>query len=513
MEQKFKSTTQPQLQHIEPLFTLHAGNTLNSTTNSNNHAVSSICFVRNTNSHYADDDSDSDSDSEDDIKLRCSNLVLKPNDRQKEASQAATTAASLALHGALLASCHVNGDALLWDLSTRRIVCTFGNDDDSHRGRGPGLALRKLSDDNDNHSKFMYQTRGEGGTVSIHDLQSTTVKSILQLTTHSRTFCTASPCTNNVNLIALPSIRDSWATIRDLRVDPTHTPVCMIHGAGLVSCRHDWSLGSVEEEERRHGMLTSLSMVDSSDDCSRPVLGCGMESGSVFFHDLGMIGKSLPQKEESTTKWFHMPQPPCCSVKISRDPVLALDIVPSEQRKTIGENKYQKVTSVVAVAGCAGDALDLCDLPEEERGTISIIKTSIKDVTCANSSTTKDDISYEKTPNNNITTTMKASIRNKVSTCEIGQESAGGKPGVSTARFRPDGRMFAIGGWDKRLRIYGRSQGNLLAILKGHEDSVNAVDWAEDSNVSGVLATGSGDGRILLWRVFPHSKKNVFLER
>eukprot|EP00957_Ditylum_brightwellii_P138437 10551884-Ditylum_brightwellii.AAC.1 len=108
---------------------------------------------------------------------------------------------------------------------------------------------------------------------------------------------------------------------------------------------------------------------------------------------------------------------------------------------------------------------------------------------------------------------MKASIRNKVSTCEIGQESAGGKPGVSTARFRPDGRMFAIGGWDKRLRIYGRAQGNLLAILKGHEDSVNAVDWAEDSNVSGVLATGSGDGRILLWRVFPHSKKNVFLER
>eukprot|EP00957_Ditylum_brightwellii_P194089 14781019-Ditylum_brightwellii.AAC.1 len=114
----------------------------------------------------------------------------------------------------------------------------------------------------------MYQTRGEGGTVSIHDVQSTTVKSILQLATHSRTFCTASPCTNNVNLIALPSIRDSWATIRDLRVDPTHTPVCMIHGAGLVSCRHDWSLGSVEEEERRHGM----------------------------------IGKSLPQKEESTTK-------------------------------------------------------------------------------------------------------------------------------------------------------------------------------------------------------------------
>ena len=91
--------------------------------------------------------------------------------------------------------------------------------------------------------------------------------------------------------------------------------------------------------------------------------------------------------------------------------------------------------------------------------------------------------------------------------CEVtsgNNEVAGGKPGVALCRFRPgDGRIFAVGGWDKRLRIFDRSaaaKSAPLAILRGHIQSVNAMDWAPDAAESGLLATGASDGRIYVWR-------------
>ena len=83
-----------------------------------------------------------------------------------------------------------------------------------------------------------------------------------------------------------------------------------------------------------------------------------------------------------------------------------------------------------------------------------------------------------------------------------------GKPGVNICRFRPDGRVFAVGGWDRRVRIYSRTNAKLVRILKGtHLSSVTTLDWvrSEDDLMSdGVLASGSEDGTISLWRAFPH---------
>jgi len=64
--------------------------------------------------------------------------------------------------------------------------------------------------------------------------------------------------------------------------------------------------------------------------------------------------------------------------------------------------------------------------------------------------------------------------------------------------------VFGVGGWDRRVRIYDRmGEATPLAILKGHEDSVTAFDWAPDSQRTGFLASGAGDGRIYIWRCFP----------
>jgi hypothetical protein len=40
------------------------------------------------------------------------------------------------------------------------------------------------------------------------------------------------------------------------------------------------------------------------------------------------------------------------------------------------------------------------------------------------------------------------------------------KEGVSDAVLRPDGRVFAIGGWDGRVRLYSYKKATPLAILK-----------------------------------------------
>ncbi len=101
---------------------------------------------------------------------------------------------------------------------------------------------------------------------------------------------------------------------------------------------------------------------------------------------------------------------------------------------------------------------------------------------------------------------MNAIIRAKTRTCSV---SSGGKVGVSTCRFRPDGRVLAVGGWDHRLRIFGRTSSKPLAILRGHESSVTAADWANNAATSGLLATGAGDGKICIYRVFPHSSRSI----
>ena len=132
----------------------------------------------------------------------------------------------------------------------------------------------------------------------------------------------------------------------------------------------------------------------------------------------------------------------------------------------------------------------MSELPEKDQGTVSTIKVKLVD-----DSSAEDDTSCSF---------MKASIRAKTRTCSV---DSGGKVGVSICRFRPDGRVFAVGGWDHRLRIFGRSSSKPLAILRGHEESVTAMDWSDNAAVSGLLATGANDGRVCIYRVLPHSSR------
>lgn len=78
--------------------------------------------------------------------------------------------------------------------------------------------------------------------------------------------------------------------------------------------------------------------------------------------------------------------------------------------------------------------------------------------------------------------------------------------GVSELSIRADLRLFAVAGWDRRVRIYSSKTHKLVALLRLHGGSVYSVDFAppdsQDASV-GLIATGSKDSRIALWQLFP----------
>eukprot|EP01083_Nonionella_stella_P132325 402263_1 len=349
------------------------------------------------------------------------------------------------------------------------------------------------------------------------------------------------------NLIATPSKHEAFAQLWDIRIGGgmgnKSKSVGVIHGAKMN--------GDDVSKWRDEGMLTSLKLSSSyhlgeggidSDGGSgsgsdgkrygggqTTFLACGMESGKIFIHDLRMTGK-----EEFQVTAQDIIETEACSVSFGINPILCLDSYQSCDEKIKVKDKDKEAgsagtlitrstatrsgihldtachklkNSLIVIAGKAADAAELMTKPEHDRGTVAVIKaTSLKDVPM-------DDNYPESTPTTHPSRIrMGARVRAKVGTCRLSNElSNNGKPGVGVCRFRPDGKVFAVGGWDKRVRIYSRTSANILTTLRGlNEESVTALDWAggeisEGLMREGVLASGSNDGKISLWRAFPHN--------
>ena len=75
-----------------------------------------------------------------------------------------------------------------------------------------------------------------------------------------------------------------------------------------------------------------------------------------------------------------------------------------------------------------------------------------------------------------------------------------GSGGLSSLCVRPDGRIFAAGGWDHRVRLWQWRNQKPLAVLKHHTATVNVVHF---SPCSRWLASASNDRTIALWNLFP----------
>ena len=203
-------------------------------------------------------------------------------------------------------------------------------------------------------------------------------------------------------------------------------------------------------------MLTGLAMTACEN--GRPILACAMDDGTVTFHDVART---------------HVP------FQLSKtEPIVALDVAPSSTT----------ASSVVAVAGLAGMPEDVLQLPKSERGRVCLLKATLD--------ATKQS--------------WRVRERARMLTCRIDEKSYG-KPTASVCRLQPpNGRLIAVGGWDKRVRIYDRSNANQLAILRGHRSSVLTVDCADDAHESGLLAS-CDENEIHVWKCFAKNTLRFWL--
>ena len=67
--------------------------------------------------------------------------------------------------------------------------------------------------------------------------------------------------------------------------------------------------------------------------------------------------------------------------------------------------------------------------------------------------------------------------------------------GVTTVAYRPDGKVFATGGWDNTIRIWS-AEGKSLRSMKAGSRNVTAVAFSKDGQL---LASSSGDGVLRVW--------------
>lgn len=74
-------------------------------------------------------------------------------------------------------------------------------------------------------------------------------------------------------------------------------------------------------------------------------------------------------------------------------------------------------------------------------------------------------------------------------------------PGIADVKIRPDRKILATAGWDRRIRIFRWSTMKPLAVLTFHSATVHCVAFADD----GLLAAGSGDQRISVWSLYSRS--------
>lgn len=97
------------------------------------------------------------------------------------------------------------------------------------------------------------------------------------------------------------------------------------------------------------------------------------------------------------------------------------------------------------------------------------------------------------------TTTSHLTLPSPISIeCKLELRNAG--VGSVAIRHR-DQRIFATGGWDKRVRIWDYRRPRPLAILKAHTGAVNCLAFSPTEG-DNLLVSGSADTRIACWSIY-----------
>jgi len=398
---------------------------------------------------------------------------------------------------------------------------------------GPGLALGRIGGNNDiyndNGNYFWYQSRDSNGTITIHDPNTitttdtcsssssltTTCSALSTYHTGSTSFCKAASISSTSNdsmgggydkLLALPYAFDDdnrnrvggggshRVALRDIRVNPHSRPVAIVRpGSNNNETGGKAERGpSSSPSSSKSGMVTSIaltalpsSLSSKTSSSSTMILACGMESGTLFLHDLRYLSGCFEEKEKhdrNDRKAFHHQQQQHqphhqhqnqhqyqqqqqqqeqqhkqhqqqqqqqqqqwntpyfarvvsrSSLSLSVDPILSLDglVLPSlEQQPSTSVyhniNDNNKNNNVGFVAGCAGGRyLD----PGEIKERIFVIDVAVKNDKDKDHDDSIDDMRNIDGNDNFISSshTLDTHVTAAAATCRIG--GTGGSTGV-----------------------------------------------------------------------------------
>ena len=73
--------------------------------------------------------------------------------------------------------------------------------------------------------------------------------------------------------------------------------------------------------------------------------------------------------------------------------------------------------------------------------------------------------------------------------------------GLNSIALRPDGKVYATGGWDRRIRVFSAKSHKKLCVLQLHDGSLNCVTFTV-GQPSGLLVAASSDALISLWNIY-----------
>ena len=356
---------------------------------------------------------------------------------------AEVTAARLGLldsHGnPLLFSGSSDGELRAWSLSTHRPVATVA----AHAGSSV-LAVHMLGGER-------LLSQGRDGVARVWDARDNLRGPLVELPVQSYNFCGCAPSPtaaastdwegggSSPLLLALPNIDAQVVLLWDLR---QHKPLPL---RLATSARQ-------EPGSKGAGMCMSLRFVGEQ------LVLSGWEDGALRLFDLRRGGTPISART------------------LHSEPVLCLDTLPDNSAVVSGAADCVVAVTPIRISRASGaaaagttDSSAGCERGDTAEG--------------ANHGDAEDSELGAPTVQLSIPTTGDA---------EHG--------GVQSVSVRPDGKLLASGGWDRRVRLWQWGKWKPLAVLQQHTGTVNAVHF---SACSRYMASASNDKTIAIWTLYP----------
>ena len=340
----------------------------------------------------------------------------------------------------LLFSASSDGELRAWSLSTHRPVATVA----AHAGSSV-LAVHMIGGER-------LLSQGRDGVARVWDARDNLRGPLAELPVQSYNFCGCAPSPaaaastdwdrggSSQLLLALPNVDAQVVLMWDLR---QHTPLPLRLAATAQQ----------EPGSKGAGMCMSLRFVGEQ------LVLSGWEDGSLRLFDLRRGATPISVRP------------------LHSEPVLCLDTSPDNSAVVSGAAdcvvavtpiRRSRAPSAAGAAGATG-----CSASCERGDTAE----------AANHADAEDaELGAPK-------------VRLSIPT--TGDAEHGGVQSVSV---RPDGKLLASGGWDRRVRLWQWGKWKPLAVLQQHTGTVNAVHF---SACSRYMASASNDKTIAIWNLYP----------